>query len=205
MSQASLFQAHQQSASYFELCNALYERELRALALVETASAKGLQGRLKSLPYYVKRTADLMTQAETPLDLDIQNASWSSKQSNKIPLTGQDGEDIWAWYQSITILPGLVVPVLKDNKIYLDSIDRIDSENQRFRGNAYGWFDQTRVESANLTQPCLLKPNKKVMAAACAGHVWSATGKLRPQIPTLRELLLSCSVNWRNFKRPLAI
>ena len=71
--------------------------------------------------------------------------------------------------------------------------------------------------------PKLLKPNKKVMLAACAGHCWQITPhntfysttdnkksttsarKLQPIIPSLRELLLSCAINWKDFKQPLAL
>ena len=207
MSQVSLWQDHQQTAEYAELCNALYERELRVLTTVDTTSAKSLQGRLKSLPYYIKRTAHQMTRVETPLVLDVQNASWSFKQSKLMPLTGQTPEDVWRWYNAINLLPGLVVPIKLAQKIVLDSIDRIDSDNQRFRTNAYGWFDEERVLTSlsenTLKQGQLLKPNKKVMMSACAGHSWSATGQNRPTIPSLRELLLSCAINWQNFKRPL--
>ncbi|MGJ8691969.1 MAG: hypothetical protein ACSHW0_05770 [Thalassotalea sp.] len=202
MSQVSIWQEDQQTAEYAELSNALYERELRTLALMEISSTQALQGRLKSLPYYIKRTALLMTQVETPLILDVQNASWSHKQSKLIPLTGQAVEDIWQWYDSINILPGLVVPIRRTDKIVLDSIDRIDQDSHRFRTNANGWFDKQRVLTAP-SDTCLLKPNKKVMMAACAGHCWNTNGPTRPNIPSLRELLLSCAINWRNFKQPL--
>ena len=202
MSQVSLWQEHQKSAEYAELCNALYERELRILAIADTKEIKALQGRLKSLPYYVKRTAHLMTQVVSPLELDVQNASWGSKQNKTMPLTEQVPSDVWQWYQSQAIVPGLIVPIRLETKIVLDSVDRVDAVNNRFRTNAHGWFNKERV-LANSDQAVLLKPNKKVMVAGCAGHTWSANGPLRPIIPSMRELLLSCAINWRNFKRPL--
>lgn len=205
MSQPSLWQEQQLSADYAELCNALYERELRTLSLVQVKSVEAIQGRLKSLPYYVKRTAHLMTQAQSPLMLDAQNASWSAKQGASMPLTGQDPKAVWQWYQSFNIVPGLVVPVLIDNRIMIDCVDRIDSENNRFHTNANGWFTEERVSLAKNSKSIrLLKPNKKVLSAACAGHRWGQKGALRPQIPSMRELLLSCAINWRNFKRPVA-
>jgi hypothetical protein len=51
----------------------------------------------------------------------------------------------------------------------------------------------------------LLKPNKKVMSAACAGHRWLNVNKANPSMLSLREILLSCAINWHNFKQPLAI
>ena len=83
MTQASLWQEPQQSVNYAELCNALYERELRLLANIEFATPQALQNRLKSLSYYINRTALLMTQTNSPLELDIQNAAWQVKQSSK--------------------------------------------------------------------------------------------------------------------------
>lgn len=205
MSQASLWQEQQLSADYAELCNALYERELRTLSLVNIKSVESIQGRLKSLPYYVKRTAHLMTQAQSPLVLDAQNASWSAKQSASIPLTGQEREVIWQWYQSFNVVPGLVVPVLVNNTLMIDCVDRVDTNHNRFHTNANGWFTAERVLSTYTSESIrLLKSNKKVLSAACAGHRWGQKGVLRPQIPSMRELLLSCAINWRNFKRPIA-
>ena len=205
MTQASLWQQQQQSANYAELCNALYERELRLLANTELSTVQTVQGRLKSLSYYINRTALLMTQADTPLELDVQNAAWQTKQSNKIPLLGQDNEQVNAWYLSITLSLGLIVPVLIGEHIILDCIDRIDNDKQRFRTNVSGWFYLSDSEKQKAKAVTLLKPNKKVMLAACSGHCWQGINKLRPIIPSLRELLLSCSINWKNFKQPLNI
>lgn len=202
MSQASLWQNPQYSAQYAELCNALYERELRLLASSDIQSVNSIKGRLKGLTYYINRTALLMINTQSPLELDVQNASWSSKQTKKTPMAGQTPEVIWQWYQSFSLAPGLVVPVLIAGRVVVDSIDKIDTEQGRFRTNANGWFTQERIFSSS-EKLTLLKPNKKVMAAACSGHRWNETGPLRPEIPTLRELLLTCSINWKNFKTPI--
>ena len=202
--QASLWQAQQQSSDFAELCNALYEREINILAQAAIQSSQTLQSRIKSLPHYIKRTAHLMIQARTPLTLDTQNATWSSKQSSKMPLTSQEIDAVWRWYASIVILPGLVVPIAVEEHIVLDSVDRIDSENSRFRTNVHGWFKANELSDSTNKNLQLLKPNKKVMMAACAGHCWQDNKKIRPIIPSLRELLLSCAINWRNFKQPLA-
>ncbi|MCI2283300.1 hypothetical protein L3081_07640 [Colwellia sp. MSW7] len=233
MSQTSLWQTNQQNIDFSELCNALYERELRMLANTESASIKSIQGRLKSLPYYINRTAILMvqvkTQGITPLELDIQNASWSAKQANKLSLSGQTKQAVLSWYLTKKIPVGLVVPILNDNHIILDCIDRVDVINKRLRTNIAGWFsliegEHNCDEKSHQTHSLkLLKPNKKLMLAACAGHCWQksisenasdtanlnnftgSTVKLRPIIPSLRELLLSCAINWKDFKQPLAI
>lgn len=230
MSQTSFWQTDQHSISqtnlpsneYAELCNALYERELRSLATTELANIQSLQGRLKSLPYYVNRTAHLMllvkAQGITPLILDSQNASWSAKQASKLSLAGQAVNDILSWYLSKKIALGLVVPILHEKRVVLDCIDRIDIENKRLRTNASGWFTLSE-QGIKAQDECnrrslikLLKPNKKVMLAACTGHCWQMTTpsttntiKLQPIIPSLRELLLSCAINWKDFKQPLAL
>ncbi|WP_206483843.1 hypothetical protein [Thalassotalea sp. G2M2-11] len=201
--QTSLWQDESQSADFAELCSALYEREIIHLADADSKSVQLIQGRLKSLPHYIKRTAHMMLQCQTPLDLDIQNASWSAKQATHMPLTGQDIEQVNHWYLSQPLKHGLVVPVVENTHIVLDSIDRIDSENHRFRTNLHGWFSLTD-ECENVDEnKRLLKPTKRVMTAACAGHCWLNDRKAHPIIPSLRELLLSCAINWRNFKQPL--
>ena len=84
MSQESLWPETSQSSCYAELCNALYERELNLLAIQQVSSVSSVQAKLKSLPYYIKRTADAMVRhqssSNTPLILDTQNACWSLKQ-----------------------------------------------------------------------------------------------------------------------------
>ncbi|WP_286269555.1 hypothetical protein [Thalassotalea hakodatensis] len=200
--QVSLWQDESQSADFAELCCALYEREITSLSRMQLDSASAIQGRLKSLSYYVKRTASSMLQTKTPLTLDIQNASWSAKQSIHPPLAGQETDEVNQWYLSAPLTHGLVVPVADKSRIMLDSIDRIDMENQRFRTNTFGWFTLDGPQSQPIK---LLKPNKKVMTAACTGHTWLNDQKTIPTMPTLRELLLSCAINWRNFKQTLTI
>ena len=240
--QSLLWQSQQQSSDFAELCNALYERELITLARNECLALASLQGRIKSLPHYVKRTAFALLKAQTPLALDIQNASWLAKQVARSPeisqLSAYD-ETVTAWYKSQELVHGLVVPIALNGHIVLDCIDRIDSEKQRFRTNVYGWFyltdnetvsaasnraknEHNRASEADIDAESkadidvdseaesevtrhkvnLLKPTKKVMSAACAGHRWKDGQKLQPIMPSLRELLLSCTINWRNFKQP---
>jgi len=221
MTQSSLWQNNKQNNDFAELCNALYEREINTLV---NASSSNVQGRLKSLVYYVNRTAHVMMQTNeknnSPLNLDIQNATWSAKQASKLPLVGQNEQDIFAWYLTNNNALGLIVPILKNEHIILDSIDRVDINKRRIRTNVSGWFSLISTDDADDNLPSqsqvplqaqsdvkLLKPNKKVMLAACAGHHWqySQNKKLRPLIPSLRELLLSCAINWKDFKQPLAL
>ncbi len=215
VTQSLLWQSEQQSSDFAELCNALYERELGILATNEFTTVVGLQGRIKSLPHYVKSAAHALLSADTPLDLDIQNASWSAKQAQAMPSASQllnyQG-NVLTWYQAQQLAHGLVVPIATENCIVLDCIDRVDTEKQRFRTNVYGWFNLNefaapeKVAEAKMQVNTfnLLKPTKKVMAAACAGHCWKNSRKVQPIIPSLRELLLSCAINWRNFKQPIA-
>ena len=213
MSQTSLWQTKQQNNDFAEICNALYERELRVLANVEPATIQSVQGRLKSLSYYINRTANLMTQVNeqgvSPLTLDVQNASWSAKQAARLSLSGQTENDVFSWYLTGKLALGLVVPIFNGEHVILDCIDRVDIESKRLRTNASGWFSLSTYEnSMNNNTLKLLKPNKKIMLAACAGHCWQNTAtsvKLRPIILNLRELLLSCAINWKDFKQPLAL
>jgi len=218
MSQSSLWQIQTDGNDFAELCNGLYQREIKRLAKGDFVSAQAVQVRLQSLTYYVTRTAHSMTQVilqgKSPLHLDCQNASWSAKQSRQIPLSGQDSQngidDVFSWYLVEDISLGLVVPVQIGQHIILDCIDRLDLDRQRIRTNVGGWFylsSQTTqsTEAVDISNKRLLKPNKKVMLAACAGHCWQGNNKLMPVIPSLRELLLSCSINWQNFKKPLVL
>ena len=216
MTQSSFWQTHTETGDFAELCNGLYQREINLIAKGDYASVQAVQARLQSLPYYINRTAHAMTevisQGLSPLQLDSQNASWSAKQSIKLPLSGQETQQerdkVFAWYLQEGICVGLAVPVLLFDHIIIDCIDRIDVERQRIRTNVGGWFSLVATNSVTQGKDAskqLLKPNKKIMTSACAGHCWQRNSKLLPIIPSLRELLLSCSINWKNFKKPLAI
>ncbi|MDX2369088.1 MAG: hypothetical protein QNK36_11905, partial [Colwellia sp.] len=179
MSQNTLWQTNKQNNDFAELCNALYEREIRLLANADVGSIQNMQGRLKSLSHYINRTANRMVYVNelglSPLMLDVQNATWSAKQASKLSVLSQNEEDVFSWY--ITLISqtnktslGLVVPILSAEHIYLDSIDRIDIDNKRIHTNVSGWFSLIDVNVDHSMR--LLKPTKKVMLAACAGHQW---------------------------------
>lgn len=215
MSQNTLWQTNKQNNDFAELCNALYEREVHLLANADITNIQNIQGRLKSLSHYINRTANRMVHVNelglTPLTLDVQNAAWSAKQASKLSVLIQNEQDVLSWYltlinQTKKTSLGLIVPILKADHIVLDSIDRIDIEKKRIRTNDSGWFSLIDANAEPAIR--LLKPTKKVMLAACAGHRWQGrmnTTKLRPIIPSLRELLISCAIDWKNFKRPLAL
>ncbi len=206
-----LSQTSAHSVQFLELCNALYERELRNLANQPSQRPEQLQSRLKSLPYYIKRTAGSMLKTQTPLLLDLQNASWSMKQAHTPPIKEQSADLSASWYEQNPVAPGLIVPVLykKDQlqRIIIDCVDRTDIDNKRFRTNFCGWFayehqtiNQSIKHSPEFT---LLKPNKKVFLSACCGHQWHGQTRTIPFTLSLRELLLSCQINWPNFKKPI--
>ena len=220
MSQSNLWQIHTDTGDFAELCNGLYQREISIIAKGDFISAQAVQARLESLSYYITLTAHAMIRVielgQSPLLLDTHNASWSAKQSKHTPwfrkeiaqAAKQELANTINWYLQEDIYVGLVVPVLLVDHIIIDCIDRIDIDKQRIRTNVGGWFSLTTDECLNIKQPVnkrLLQPNKKIMISACTGHCWQGNSKQIPIIPTLRELLLSCSINWKNFKKPLAM
>lgn len=204
MTQALLWQNDvEHNDEYAKLCNALYERELAVLAVADTSSVQGLQSRLKSLPYYIKRTADYMTLCESPMTLDVQNGSWTLKQPTKMPDFATDHEGILAWYGAKPLSLGLVIPYQTTTGFVLDSIDRVDIANNRFRTNTHGWFHLDKPMPNTLEEKGwqIIKPAKKVMMLACAGHRWVNQQKIQPKRLSLRELLLSCNIHWKNLRK----
>ena len=219
MTQSLLWQELPQGNEFSELCNALYEREIALLASAQTQRIESLQQRLKSLPYYVQKAAHAMVNVETPMTLDTQNATWSTRQGRSLPHSGQELEAIANWYLNQDLPLGLVVPVAVGERLVLDCVDRLDKVQGRVRTNAHGWFvlkperqekpekqeQQGKQQGSQHPKTQLLKPTKKTMMASCAGHVWQNNKPCRPVILTLRELLLSCSINWKNLKKALPV
>jgi hypothetical protein len=90
--------------------------------------------------------------------------------------------------------------------IELDSIDRIDLRGNRLHTNKFGWFNidgefsedvHTKLSVLSLR---LLKPSKAILTAACCGHKWDHKGKGQQRALSLRELLLSLTINWKTFR-----
>jgi hypothetical protein len=99
MSQNTLWQTNKQNNDFAELCNVLYEREMSLLTNADITSIENMQGRLKSLPHYINRTANLMVSVNelglSPLTLDVQNATWSANQARKMSVLAQNEQDVF--------------------------------------------------------------------------------------------------------------
>ncbi len=191
---------------FAELCNALYERELDYLALQGPKQINLLQRRLRGLSHHIKRAARFLSRNDVPIAVDTHNASWQSKQAAKSPARNQDEEKATEWFH-LHAKPGLVVCVrvqeFDNEHIELDTIDRVQTENDTLHLNKFGWFEYSGNSLNDIPRPhthyTLLKPTKALFTAACCGHSWSHKGRISPRALTLRELLLSTTINWKNF------
>jgi hypothetical protein len=205
--QVDIFQDDQRQRHFGELCNALYERELRVLSQQSNLSL--LQRRLAGLSQHVKNIADLLLKNQGPLQVDIHNGSWQAKQAAKSVASKVSAEDNRQWFSHYAKL-GMVVAVhvwdLGIEHLELDSIDRIDTEGQRLHLNKHRWFSydgsQTGSSSEEPTRlaKTLLKPSKVIFTAACCGHSWNHKGRTQPRALSLRELILSTTINWKTFR-----
>ncbi|WP_343858438.1 hypothetical protein [Aliiglaciecola litoralis] len=205
--QVDIFANDQRQRYFAELCNALYERELQALSQHAPNNLSLLQRRLAGLPYHIKNAAEHLLNHNAPIEVDVHNGSWQAKQAAKCVSSKHDQDKNHAWYHS-HVRMGLPVPIyiseLGVQTVELDSIDRIDAESHKLHVNKHGWFDysgQALSQSKSLHyETRLLLPNKANMVAACCGHSWNHRGKSLPRALSLRELLLSTTINWKNFK-----
>lgn len=205
--QVDIFNNDQQIPHYAELCNALYERELQALARQSSNSVSRLQRHLRGLSHHIKRAAAQLLSQQAPIKVDIHNGSWQSKQARKCMIGKQDKLKTTAWYKANANM-GLPVCVYRQHlgveHIELDSIDRIDEPSARLHLNKHGWFnfngETEHQDSAQQRASLLLKPGKATFTAACCGHRWNRKGKCHPRSLSLRELLLSTTINWKTFK-----
>ncbi len=204
--QAFIWQQRTNQQLFAELCNALYERELARLSSDEKIDLTLLRKRISSLPYYIKRAAEHICDLYTPLDLDSQNGSWICNQSNK-PFTSKvDVVKTQGFYQRHSKM-ALVVPIAIIHsgieQVVLDSIDEIDTFNERIHCNEHGWFSFSGLQSeqSKVVSKTLLKPSKAVMSAACCGHQWLNTRRASPRLLSLREMLLATRINWRQLSK----
>lgn len=204
--QADFFAQGNEVKHVAELCNALYERELHYLATHGPSQLSLLRRRLKGLSHHIRRAAYFLASNDAPIDVDVHNASWQAKQAAKCPGSNADKDKTADWYYRYAS-PGLVVPVnvtLLDNQhIELDSVDRIDKEKHRVHLNKHGWFTtqgESAEEAASDVSKVLLKPSKAIMTAACCGHAWNHKGRKMPRTLSLREMLLSTTLNWKTFR-----
>lgn len=212
--QVNIFSDSQQQTHFAEICNALYERELITLAHQPISNISLLQRKLGGLRHHVKRAAYHFIHHTGPLSVDVHNASWQAKQSATCMGRRHDKDKTHQWFAQYA-RSGLPVVIYVKNingeHLELDSIDRIDTDTQQLHSNKFGWFamngtnDIDRVSSnirdhAALGKYVLLRPSNAIFSAACCGHTWNHKGRSHPRTLTLRELLLSGSINWKNFR-----
>ncbi|WP_088330186.1 hypothetical protein [Lacimicrobium sp. SS2-24] len=204
--QSDIFRQDSQQLYYAELCNALYERELPLLAGIANESV--LRRRLKGISYHIKRAAQEMLKHQGPLQIDIHNASWQSKQASRPPKHAEPTKTQQWFTQSASL--GMPVPVQCEHlgilHLELDSIDRLDAEQHRLHLNKHGWFSVNGELLQNNQNGWVYQlglPTRSTMAAACCGHVWKHDKRTQPRTLSLRELLLSNQINWKSFKKPL--
>ncbi|MFT4926486.1 MAG: hypothetical protein ACI8WB_002584 [Phenylobacterium sp.] len=205
--QPHLWQDVHSNLVFADLCNALYERELKKLATEHNQPAQVLLKRIGSLPYYIKRASERILANTTPLDLDSQNASWLYRQPTHCPGPKQNQPDIEAFYHKHA-KHGLVVPIYHykfgEEHLTLDTIDGVDSAKQRIHSNENGWFGLDGQPQQDDNQHSkLLKPTKLTMSGACSGHKWLNDKRNNSRALSLREMLLATNINWKNFTKML--
>jgi hypothetical protein len=207
--QVDIFSDDQQQLHYAELCNALYERELASLSQQKLNDIDLLQRKIAGLRHHIKRAAYSLLQHQSPLQVDVHNASWQAKQAAKCMANNFVAQKTQQWFSNnIQIGCSIAVHVeqLGSEHIELDSIDRIDLSSHRLHTNKFGWFNIDGEFSEDLYTKIgvlslrLLKPSKAILTAACCGHKWDHKGKGQQRALSLRELLLSLSINWKTFR-----
>ncbi len=207
--QVDIFSDDQRQLHYAELCNALYERELASLSQQKISNISLLQRKIAGLRHHVKRAAYNLLQHQSPLEVDVHNASWQAKQAAKCMANNYATEKTQQWFASnIQIGCSIAVHVkqLGSEHIELDSIDRVDFAGNRVHTNKFGWFNidgefaEDKYRQTDVQCLRLLKPTKAILTAACCGHKWDHKGRGQQRALSLRELLLSLSINWKTFR-----
>jgi hypothetical protein len=207
--QVDIFSDDQRQLHYAELCNALYERELASLSQQKISDIGLLQRKIAGLRHHVKRAAYSLLQHQSPLQVDMHNASWQAKQAAKCMANNYVVQKTQQWFSSniqIGCSVAIHVQHLGYEHIELDSIDRIEQSNNRIHTNKFGWFTidgefaEDSFREADVQNLRLLKPTKAILTAACCGHKWGNKGKGQQKALSLRELLLSLSINWKTFR-----
>jgi hypothetical protein len=207
--QVDIFSDDQSQLHYAELCNALYERELASLSQQKISNINLLQRKIAGLRHHVKRAAYSLLQHQSPLQVDVHNASWQAKQAAKCMANNYVANKTQQWFSN-DIQMGCTIAVhvkrLGCEHIELDSIDKIELSSHRVHTNKFGWFNidgeftEDNYRLVDVLSLRLLKPTKAVLTAACCGHNWDHKGKGQQRALSLRELLLSLSINWKTFR-----
>ena len=207
--QTNIFSEDQRQLYFAELCNALYERELNNLSEQKITNVSLLQRKVGGLKHHIKRAAGQLLSNNGPLQIDVHNGSWQAKQAVNCMARKFDTSKTLTWYQQYAHM-GLCVPVhvskLASEHIELDSIDKIELQNDRLHLNKFGWFrldgetSEGQTKDIHQVQKRLLKAAKANMSAACCGHTWNHKGRTQPRTLSLRELLLSNTINWQTFR-----
>jgi hypothetical protein len=207
--QVDIFSDDQSQIHYAELCNALYERELASLSQQKISNINLLQRKIAGLRHHVKRAAYSLLQHQSPLQVDMHNASWQAKQAAKCMANNYVANKTQQWFSN-DIQMGCTIAVhvkrLGCEHIELDSIDKIELSSHRVHTNKFGWFNidgeftEDNYRLVDVLSLRLLKPTKAVLTAACCGHKWDYKGKGQQRALSLRELLLSLSINWKTFR-----
>lgn len=208
LQQTDIFLSSEEQLQFAELCNALYERELKHLSQ-SSLPIERLKRRLAGLSFHIRGAAEKLMQSDAPIQLDTHNASWQYKQGARCPGAKADTAKNLEWFTRYT-RPGLVVAVYVNEMgieyMELDSVDRIDLPDMRLHTNRFGWFDMqgqhtTQTKEASPNQHLgLNRPSKNSLVAACCGHRWNHKGKTQPRALSIRELLLSTAINWQNYR-----
>jgi hypothetical protein len=207
--QVDIFSDDQRQLYFAELCNALYERELASLAQQKISNISLLQRKIAGLRHHIKRAAYSLLQSDSPLKVDLHNASWQAKQAAKCMARNVDAQKNHLWFSTqIEIGRCIAVHVKKlgSEHIELDSVDKIELEQGKIHANKFGWFttDGQLLEQDGLPDEILsiqlLKPSKAIFTAACCGHNWNHKGSGQQRALSLRELLLSLSIDWKTFR-----
>ncbi|KXI28115.1 hypothetical protein [Paraglaciecola hydrolytica] len=209
--QVNIFSDDLRQLHFAELCNALYERELHSISQKKFNNISLLQRQIGGLKHHIKRAAYNMLQHQSPLEIDIHNASWQAKQAANCPAKLSEIDKTYLWFQSQTALgvcTAVYVNELGLEHIELDTIDRIDTG--KIHLNKFGWFtldglpviqqSESQQTTSQAPKIQLLKPTKNLMLAASCGHSWNHKGRSQPRLLSLRELLLSFSINWKTFR-----
>jgi hypothetical protein len=206
--QVNIFSDDLRQLHFAELCNALYERELHSISQKKFNNISLLQRQIGGLKHHIKRAAYNLLQHQSPLEVDIHNASWQAKQAVNCPAKLSDIDKTFLWFHShiaLGVCSAVYVNELGLEHIELDSIDKVEMLEGKIHLNKFGWFhlnglpfDQQNDSHHPKVQ--LLKPTKNLMLAASCGHSWNHKGRTQPRLLTLRELLLSFSINWKTFR-----